>query len=162
MPTTNNTTTPTKAEAARKRDEREAKEGFTKLRNGSTAIAKRTAESAVDVPVGAALTVADRVNEITETWAKPESRTQKLDGFRKRVERELKSFERRGSGARRKATTRARKTRTRAEREMRQNRQRTQQQLRKAEASLKDNRRRAEDGLKRARTTVQDRVSVLA
>ncbi len=133
---------------------RQVREGFTKLRNGTVALAQHSTERAVDVPVGAALSVADRVNEIVEPWTSETTRERELKSVRTRIERDLNRFERRGGTARRKATQRVRKTRNRVEREAKQNRQ-------KAESTLKENRRRAEDGLKKARTTVEERVSTL-
>jgi hypothetical protein len=141
-------TTRTRSDAAKVR------EGLTKARNGSAAYARHTAERSVDVPVGAALTVADRVNEIIEPFTKRASAERELRTVRTRVERELNRFERRGASARRKTRTRVRQTRNRVERELKQRR-------RKVQTTVKQNRAKAEDGLKRAQTVVQDRVSTL-
>ena len=116
--------------------------------------ARQTAERSVDVPVGVALTVADRVNEIVEPFTARQTAERELRSIRTRVERELNRFERRGAGARRKARTRVRQTRNRVERELRQRR-------RKVETTVKQRRAKAEDGLKRAQTVVQDRVTTL-
>src|SRR3954447_8349401 len=72
------------------------------------AYVRETTERAVDVPVGAALVVADRVNEIVEPWTSETTREKELKGFRTRVEREINKFERRGGTARRKSTQRVR------------------------------------------------------
>jgi hypothetical protein len=130
------------------------REGLTKARNGSAAYARQTAERSVDVPVGVALTVADRVNEIVEPFTARETAQRELKGIRTRVERELNRFERRGASARRKTRTRVRQTRNRVERELKQRR-------RNVQTTVKQNRAKAEDGLKRAQTAVQDRVSTL-
>ena len=130
------------------------REGLTKTRNGSVAYARQTAERSVDLPVGVALTVADRVNEIVEPFTQRATAERELRGIRTRVERELNRFERRGASARRKTRTRVRQTRNRVDRELKQRR-------RKVQTTVKQNRVKAEDGLKRAQTAVQDRVSTL-
>ena len=135
-------------------DSTTVREGLTKVRNGSAAYARTTAERSVDVPVGAALSVADRVNEIVEPFTARQTAERELKSIRTRVERELNRFERRGAGARRKARTRVRQTRNRVERELKQRR-------RKVQTTVKQNRAKAEGGLKRAQTVVQDRVSTL-
>ena len=126
------------------------REGLTKVRNGSVSYARHTAERSVDVPVGAALTVADRVTEIVEPFTTRGSANRELNSIRTRVQRELNRLERRGAGARRRTRTRARRTRNRFTRELRQRR-------RRVETTMKQNRARAEDGLKRA----QERVTAL-
>jgi hypothetical protein len=130
------------------------REGLTKTRNGSVAYARQAAERSVDVPVGVALTVADRVNEIVEPFTARATAERELRGVRTRVGRELNRFERRGASARRKTRTRVRQTRNRAERVLKQRR-------RKVQTTVKQNRVKAEDGLKRAQTVVTDRVSTL-
>jgi hypothetical protein len=124
--------------------------------NGEKAVGyvRQTAERAVDVPVGAALVVADRVNEVVEPFRTRQAATRELKSARKRVERELNKFERRGSTARRRTAQRARSTRNRAERELKARRSRV-------EATVKERRTKAEDGLKRAQTVVQERVNAL-
>ena len=116
--------------------------------------ARQTAERTVDVPVGAALTVADRVTELVEPFTGRQTANRELKSIRTRVERELNKLERRGASARRKTRTRVRQTRNRVERELKQRR-------RRVETTVKQNRAQAEDGLKRAQTVVQDRVSTL-
>jgi hypothetical protein len=115
---------------------------------------RQTAERAVDVPVGAALTVADRVNELVEPYTSRETAAEELKGLREQVVRELNKLERRGSDARRKATQRVRETRNRVDRAVTQRR-------RSVETTVKENRERVEDGLKRAQTAVQERVNTL-
>ena len=117
-------------------------------------IVREGTERAVNVPVGAALTAADRVNELVEPFTTNEGREKELKSIRTRVERELNRYERRGGTARRKATQRARQTRNRVERELKQRR-------RSVETQVKQNRKKAEDGLKKARTQVEERVSAL-
>jgi F0F1-type ATP synthase membrane subunit b/b' len=119
--------------------------------NGPVATVRQSAERAVDVPVGAALTVRERVNGVVEPWTKSETRSKELKDLRAQVTRELNRFERRGGQARRKATTRARRTRNRVEREVVQRR-------RAIERGVKQNRTKVERGLKKAQTAVQERV----
>jgi hypothetical protein len=121
---------------------------------GFAAYARQTAERSVDVPVGAALTAADRVNEIIEPFTTRQTATRELGSIRTRVERELNRLERRGGSARRKARTRARQTRNRVERVVNQRR-------RRVGTTVRQNRRKVGDGLKRAQTVVQERVSTL-
>src|SRR5437867_8059199 len=102
------------------------REGLTKARNGSAAYARQAAERSVDLPFGAALTVADRVTEIVEPFTARQSANRELKSIRTRVERELNRFERRGASARRKARTRVRQTRNRVERELKQRRRRVE------------------------------------
>lgn len=152
--TTSRSSTTTTSRSGSRSDSAKVREGLTKARNGSAAYARQTAERSVDVPVGVALTVADRVNEIVEPFTARQTAERELKGIRTRVERELNRFERRGASARRKARTRVRQTRNRVERGLKQRR-------RNVETTVKQNRAKAEDGLKRAQTTVTDRVSTL-
>ena len=71
------------------------REGLTKVRNGSVSYARHTAERSVDVPVGAALTVADRVTEIVEPFTTRGSANRELNSIRTRVQRELRQRRRR-------------------------------------------------------------------
>jgi len=74
---------------------------------GSTASqSRRGIESAVDVPVGTALTLKDRVDELVRPWRSIDSATSEVKSIRKRFDRELSKAERRGGTARRKLTKR--------------------------------------------------------
>lgn len=155
MPTTGTTTKQRQAKTTTQRTEgAKVREGVTKARNGAVAYVRQTTERTVDVPVGAVLTAADRVNVIVDPWTSTETRDRELKSLRKRVERELNKYERRGASARRKARQRVRSTRSRVERELRQRR-------RRVEATVKENRTKAQDGLKKAQTAVQERVNGL-
>lgn len=158
MPANGTKTTQPKGQKATTQTKRtgsaQVREGITKARNGAATYVRQGTERAVDVPVGAALVAADRVNAIVDPWTDNETRDRELKSIRQRVERELNKFERRGGTARRRASQRVRKTRNRVERELKQRRQ-------KVEASVKENRTKAEGQLKKARTTVSDRVSAL-
>ena len=155
--TTTTTTARSQTTTARSESAKRSRNDSATVRkglNGSAAYARQTAERSVDLPVGVALTVADRVNEIVEPFTARQTAERELRSIRTRVQRELNRFERRGAGARRKARTRVRQTRNRVERELRQRR-------RKVETTVKQRRAKAEDGLKRAQTVVQDRVTTL-
>src|SRR5690606_21561259 len=64
----------------------------------------RTANKAVDVPVGALLVAAETV----KPWTGASTREKELERLRAQIERELGSFERRGVKARRALGTRVR------------------------------------------------------
>jgi prefoldin subunit 5 len=155
--TTNNTTQRKAAPRTTRTSRTDAakiREGLTKVRNGSVSYVRQTAERSVDVPVGAVLTVADRVNDAVEPFTKRETAERELKSFRTQVERELNKLQRRGATSRRRARTRARQRRNRFERELKQRR-------RKVETTVKRNRVKAEDGLKRAQSAVSERVTTL-
>jgi hypothetical protein len=101
------------------------------------------AEVAVDLPVGVALSVSDRISDLVEPWTDRSKAEKQIKAYRTQLRKTLKRTERRGSSARRKATTEARKTRTRVEREARR-RQRT------VETTLKKNRTEVESRVRRA------------
>jgi prefoldin subunit 5 len=135
-------------------DAQKIREGLTKVRNGSVSYARQTAERSVDVPVGAVMTVADRMNEVVEPFTKRETAQRELKSFRTQVERELNKLERRGAQSRRKVRTRARQSRNRFQRDLKQRR-------RGLETTVKQNRARAQDSLKRAQDAVSERVTTL-
>jgi hypothetical protein len=66
---------------------------------GAAAYVRQTAERSVDVPVGAVLTVADRVNEIVEPWSSRPRAERELKSLRSQVTREFNRIERRGTSA---------------------------------------------------------------
>ena len=108
----------TRTSRSTRTDASQVREGVTKARNGAAAIVRQGAERAVDVPVGAALTVRDRVSDAIEPLVTASGREKELRSLRTQVTREVNRFERRGGQARRKATQRARTTRTRVQREV--------------------------------------------
>lgn len=122
--------------------------------DSAAAYVRQTAERSVDVPVGAVLTVADRVTELVEPWTKRTSAQRELKSIRTQVTRELNKIERRGASARRKATQRARTTRNRFRRDINQRR-------RSVERTLKQNRTEVTKRVRQARTSVQERVGTL-
>jgi hypothetical protein len=105
--------------------------------------ARTAAERAVDLPVGAVLTVTDRISELVEPFTGRTAAERQLKSYRTELRRRVKRTERRGATARRRATTEARKTRNRVEREAR-NRRRT------VETNLKRNRDELEQRVRKA------------
>src|SRR5690349_9238271 len=98
MATAKSTTTKSTSTATRKpqtrptvsrSDASQVKEGATKVRNGAVSIAVSAAERAVDVPVGAALIIRDRVEEALEPWTSETTREKELKSLRTQVTREL-------------------------------------------------------------------------
>ena len=149
------------------------KTGERNVTESTVAYVRQTAERAVDVPVGAALTVAENVTETVKPWTEQVTRERELKQLRTQVTRELNKLERRGGQARRKATTRVRTTRNRVERELKQRRNRVERTVRQSRAkaerelktrrtrveqAVKDNRVKAEKAVKDVRTAVEERV----
>lgn len=96
-----------KAKAAPKRAARKA--------TGPRAAATR----AVDVPVGAALELSDRVVELVGPFTDRGAARKQLKSYRTRVTRSVKRSERRGASVRRKATGEAKRNRTDVEQRVR-------------------------------------------
>ncbi len=101
------------------------------------------AETVVDLPVGAVLSVTDRLSDLVEPWSGRNSAEKQITAYRTQLRRSLKRAERRGTSARRRATTEARKTRNRVEREARR-------RQRSVETTLKRNRDEVEQRVRRA------------
>jgi Holliday junction resolvasome RuvABC ATP-dependent DNA helicase subunit len=133
-----------------------AKSGAKQAKSGAKQVAKAeknqaqvVAEAALDLPVGAVLSVTDRVGELVEPFTDRNSAERKIKAYRTELRRTLKRTERRGASARRKATTEAKKTRNRVEREARK-------RQRAVETTLKRNRNDVEQ---RFRKTIEGRTS---
>jgi hypothetical protein len=122
---------------------KQAKSGAKQVANAEKNQALVVAETAVDLPVGAVLSVRDRVGELVEPFTGRTTAEKKIKAYRSELRRTLKKTERRGTSARRKATTEAKKTRNRVEREARK-RQRT------VETTLKRNRNELEQRVRKA------------
>src|SRR5215210_1216605 len=95
--------------------------------------AQDLAERSVLVPVGAALVARDRVIETVTETVKP-YRTR--ESAQRRIERDLRRFERRGTTARNRAERRLKRTRGRFEREARSLRQDIRRQTRVAQTRV--------------------------
>lgn len=104
---------------------------------------RSAAESAVDVPVGTVLEVGDRVADLVEPFSGRSAAQKQLKSYGTRLRRTVKRTERRGAGARRKATTEVRKTRGKVEREARK-------RQRSVETTLKRNRSEVEQRVRKA------------
>jgi len=128
---------------------KQAKSGAKQVAGAEKNQALVVAEAAVDLPVGAVLSVGDRVGELVEPFTDRSSAEKKIKAYRSELRRTLKRTERRGSSARRKATSEAKKTRNRVEREARR-------RQRKVETTLKRNRAEVEQ---RVRKALEERTS---
>lgn len=111
----------------------------------------QAAGTAVDVPVGAALTAVDRVTDLNDRFSTQHKREVEVRRVRNQLRRELNRVERRGGTARRKALQQAKRTRNRVEREVKQRRRAT-------ETQLKRNRTEAEKRVKVVSERVQSLV----
>lgn len=143
MPPTQASSSKAKANKASKAS---GKAKATKTTAAEKKQARSPAETAVDLPVGAVLAIADRVTDLVEPFTARSSAEKQIQTYRGQLRRTLKRTERRGTSARRKATVEARKTRNRVEREARK-RQRT------VETTLKRNRTEVE---KRVRQAIEE------
>lgn len=83
---------------------------------GKKTQAQSVAETAVDLPVGAIISLGDRIAEMVEPWTARASAERQIKAYRTQLRRSLKRTERRGATARRRASAEARKTRARLER----------------------------------------------
>ncbi len=125
-----------------------SKSSASKAKTTSTASTEKrqtrsVAETAVDLPVGAVLSVTDRVSDLVEPFTGRSAAEKQLKSYRTELRRRVKRTERRGTTARKRATTEARTTRNRVEREARK-RQRT------VETTLKRNRNELEQRVRKA------------
>jgi hypothetical protein len=127
-----------------------SKSSASKAKTTSTASAEKSqartrtaAETVVDLPVGAVLSLTDRVTDLVEPFSGRSAAEKQLKSYRTELRRRVKRTERRGTTARKRATTEARKTRNRVEREARK-RQRT------VETTLKRNRNELEQRVRQA------------
>ncbi len=117
-----------------KRANTEAKKSAAKTASATKKAATKTAvaeknqaqailETAVDLPVGAVLSVSDKLGEIVEPWTARTKAEKQLKSYRRQIEKAAKRTEKRGTSARKKATTEARKTRKAVERDVRKRQQ---------------------------------------
>lgn len=113
-----------------KRATTEAKKSAAKTASATKKAATKTAvaeknqaqvllETAVDFPVGAVLSVSDRIGDIVDPWTNRTKAEKELKSYRRQIEKAAKRTEKRGATARKRAATEARKTRKRVEREAR-------------------------------------------
>ena len=130
---------------------KQAKSGAKQVANAEKSQAQVVAEAAVDLPVGAVLSVTDRVAELVEPFTGRVTAEKKIKAYRSELRRTLKRTERRGTSARRKATTEARRTRNRFEREARR-------RQRKVETTLKRNRTEVEQRVRKGTSRAQELV----
>ncbi|HRV59794.1 MAG TPA: hypothetical protein P5138_04140, partial [Solirubrobacterales bacterium] len=107
-----------KAVHAAKLDAENAKSRLEEVQDTAVEYARK----GVDVPVGAALNLADRVSEVIEDWSDQASAEKKVKGYRADLTKTVKRAERRGTTTRRKATTQAKKRRNSLEKTVRKQR----------------------------------------
>jgi hypothetical protein len=107
-----------KAVHAAKLDAENAKSRLEEVQETAVEYAKK----GVDVPVGAALNLADRVSEVIEDWTDQAAAEKKVKGYRADLTKTVKRAERRGITTRRKATTQAKKQRKSLEKTVRKQR----------------------------------------
>jgi hypothetical protein len=149
-----------KSKTQAKRATTEAKKSAAKTVKASKRAATKTAaaeknqvqtvvEAVVDYPVGAVLSVSDRVSDLVEPWTDRSKAERQIKSYRSNLRKSLKRTERRGTSARRKAITEARKTRKQVEREARSRR-------RNVETTIKRNRNEVEQ---RVRKAVEEQTS---
>ena len=91
---------------------KQAKSGAKQVAKAEKNQAQIVAEAAVDIPVGAVLSVTDRVGELVEPFTDRSSAERKIKAYRTELRRTLKRTERRGTTARRKATPRRKRPAT--------------------------------------------------
>lgn len=156
MATESSSTTKPKAQAKPKAGTTEAKKTVAEKSQVQT-----VAESAVDLPVGVVLTVGDRVAELVEPWTGRGTAEKQIKAYRTQLRKTLKRTERRGTSARRRATTEARKTRNRVEREARKRQRRVETTLKRNRSEVEQRVRKAvEEQANRAQSLV-DQVAAL-
>jgi Holliday junction resolvasome RuvABC ATP-dependent DNA helicase subunit len=141
MPATSNGKSATKNTASKAKSTKRSTS--TKAPTADKNQVQAVAETVVDLPVGAVLGVTDRISELVDPWTNRTGAEKQIKAYRTQLRRTIKRTERRGTSARRKATTEAKKTRTRVEREARK-RQRT------VETTLKRNRNEVESRVRKA------------
>jgi hypothetical protein len=112
------------------------------------------AESAVLVPVGAALEVRDRLVGAIQPWTKRSTAEREIT----RVRRDVRRYERRGSVARNRLVRQLRQRRSQLLRLVRGQRRQTQRTLKRTERTLRQNRRKAQNGLRKQSRQVQRAV----
>jgi hypothetical protein len=98
------------------------------------------AESALLVPVGAALEVRDRLVSVVQPWTRRTSAERELG----RVRRDVRRFERRGTVARNRVVRELRKRRNRVVRELRKRRGQALRVARVRQRTIKQNGRRTQ------------------
>ena len=96
----------------------------TKSKTNSTgpsakASTKRATTPALDLPVGAVLTVTDRVGELVEPFSGRKAAEKQLKAYRTQLRREVKRAERRGATARKQATSALKRNRDELEQRVR-------------------------------------------
>lgn len=124
--------------------------------------AVEAARTAVDLPVGAALNITDRVAELIEPWTDQTSAEKKVKSYRADLTRTVKRAERRGTTARRKATRKVTKTRNSLERQVRRQQKSVEKQIKATNKDLNKQIEARVDVVSRRAEKAQAEVSRLA
>lgn len=119
------------------------------------------AEAAIDLPVGVVLSVSGRVSDLVEPWTGRNSAEKQIKAYRAQLRKSLKRTERRGSSARRKATTEARKTRNRVERGARKRQRSVESTIKRSRTEVEKQVRRAIDEQTNRAQGLVDQIPVL-
>ncbi len=80
---------------------------------------KRSTTPALDLPVGAVLTVTDRVGDLVEPFSGRKAAEKQLKTYRTQLRREVKRAEHRGASARKQATSALKRNRDELEQRVR-------------------------------------------
>jgi ElaB/YqjD/DUF883 family membrane-anchored ribosome-binding protein len=94
------------------------------------------AKVAVDVPVGAALNLTEKVSEVLEQWGDQSKAEKKVKKYRANLTKTFKKAERRGTRARRKATKKVEKTYNRFEKNVRKQQKTVEKQIKTTNKDL--------------------------
>ncbi|MEX1220127.1 MAG: hypothetical protein WEB05_07040 [Solirubrobacterales bacterium] len=124
--------------------------------------AVEAARTAVDIPVGAALNISDRVAEMIEPWTEQSSAEKKMKGYRADLTKTFKRAERRGTTARRKATRKVTKTRNSLERQVRRQQKSVEKQIKATNKDLNKQIETRVDGVAKRAGKAQAEVSRIA
>lgn len=95
----------------------------TSTASTAKASTKRGTTPALDLPVGAVLTVTDRVGELVEPFGGRKAAEKQLKSYRVQLRREVKRAERRGATARKQATSALKRNRAELEQRVRKARE---------------------------------------
>jgi len=150
-------TAASRSAAAKRRSATAQKAAATRQLNQRNPLeqAQDVAEKAVLIPVGAALLARDRVVERVVDVAKP---YRSRETAQRRIERDIKRFERRGTTARNRVERELKRTRTRVERELRQRRTRVERVVKRNRTRVEREAKSLQHDVRRQTKVAQTRV----
>ena len=135
---------------------------FTQTVQEARATARETAKTVVDVPVGAALNLSEKVSELVEPWTDQASAEKKVKSYRAELTKTFKRAERRGTTTRRKATTKAKKQRNQLERQVRKQQKNVEKQVKATNKDVSKHIEAQVDVVTKRASQVQTDVSKVA